>query len=395
MLELPSDAAKTAVDARYTRDLETCFFDVTGSRVRLQTSVHDTAPRADVAHTPTARFETSAITASPFVEHEANSLAFRAVERFASDARPFSLLFVHGGAGTGKTALGRHALRLLRQNGSVSRPVVLSGEALTEDVGRAARENKFDQLHDNWRDADVVIFDEVHRVRARKRVQREALTMLVRVLDHGGRALVLSRHPAHDIHVLDRRLQSYLDCGMTAELGAPSHEDREKVLAAVAASLSTNIDARIVPALAAHCAGTLTDAVKVLDRAAGKAAREGIALPYAAVERYLSRPDAGLASVDALLDVVSDMFDVPIARLRSSEKSRPVVAARHLCIYIAAHSLGLSSREVARHMRQQSPSVVAYARRRVNQRRADDPSFDRLVLDLQARIEGAQRDLDW
>lgn len=403
LLDLPNDATKAAVDGRYTADLESCFREVTGSPVRVRTRVHDEpAAEADTRpprpRTPAelrhAR-EVSAPTTSTFVRHDANGLATRAVENFADPSQPYSLLFVHGPAGSGKTALGRHALRLLRAQGLAQRPVVLSGEALTEDVGRAARRGAFGTLHDDWRGADLVILDEAHRLRGRKRTQREALTMLVNVLESGGRVLVLSRHPAREIHVLDRRLQSYLDGCMAVELHAPSRPDREAVLAAAAESLPLDVDGCVVPALATRCAGTLTDAIDVLNRAAARASRAGVPLALAAVERHLTHAEeGGPANFEALLRAVSERYDVSIERLRSSEKARDVAAARHLCIYIASRSLGFSAREVARHMRLQSPSVLAYARRRVEARRADDPAFDAFVRELQSSIEGAQRDLE-
>lgn len=403
LLDLPNDAAKAALDGRYARDLETCFREVTGSPVRVQTRVHDepaagdvvlgarVAPGQRVARPPR---DGAAMGTSSFVTHRANELAARAVAQFTDASRPYSLLFVHGPPGSGKTALGRHALRVLRERDLVKRPVVLSGEALCEDVGRAARRGALGHLQDDWTGADLVVLDEAHRLRARKRTQREALTMLVNVLESGGRVLALSRHPARDIHVLDPRLRSYLDGGMAVELHEPGHNEREAVLRAAVETLPIEVDERVAPALAARCPGTLSDAVDVLNRAAARPMRNGMRLSLDAVERHLARPSAGPANLDALLRAVSERFDVPIPRLRSSEKSRPIVAARHLCIYVASRSLGLSSREVARHMRLQSPSVVAYARRRVEERRKAEPAFDDVVRELQASIEGAQRDLD-
>ena len=72
-----------------------------------------------------------------------------------------------------------------------------------------------------------------------------------------------------------------------------------------------------------------------------------------------------------------------------------MAAARHLCVYLATRSLGLSSRQICRSLRLRSPSIVAYARRAVERKRRIDPSYEQLIQLLQSKLAGAQRDFTW
>jgi hypothetical protein len=64
-------------------------------------------------------------------------------------------------------------------------------------------------------------------------------------------------------------------------------------------------------------------------------------------------------------------------------------------VYLASRSLGLSSRHICRSLRLKSPSIVAYARRAVERRRLTDPSYEKLIHTLQAKLAGAQRDFEF
>src|SRR5262245_18476542 len=99
--------------------------------------------------------------------------------------------------------------------------------------------------------------------------------------------------------------------------------------------------------------------------------------------------------MEAIVGAIAASSGVARERICSAEKSRAVVAARHLCAYPATRSLGLSARQVSRSPRLASPALVAYGRRAVERRRESEPAFDEQVHALQARLQGAQCDFAW
>ncbi len=424
-LEVANPSAKAAIDARYRDDLEALFRELTGSPVRVQTQAVERINGAVTSagmgtstgagsgtstgtgtgtENGTARRLPDAVTdhgvapawAERCVRSTSNQLAFDAVQRFvlAHDGG-FNPLLVFGPAGTGKTELGRMALRKLTEAGEASHPLVVSGETLARDVYRAIRSKDMPALHRTWADCDLLLLDEAHRLRGQRRAQAELVTLMEHVRGRGGRILLLSRHAPQDIHGLDERLVSRWLSGMVVPVGEPDTADRNEVLAAVCATLDLPVDAGVAAAVAARCPGNLTDAVGLLGSLAAEAAARGGALDMERVRRRLDRALPGAAGMDALLDMACTATGVDVARIRSAEKAREVAAARHLVVYLATRSLGLSARQVCRHLGLRSPSVAAYARRQVERRRHNDEGFDRLVHSLQGRLEGAQRDLPW
>jgi chromosomal replication initiation ATPase DnaA len=281
------------------------------------------------------------------------------------------------------------------RSGDVTDPLVLSGEALARDVARAVRASEMPKLMAEWAQRDMVLLDEAHRLRGQRRAQAETVNLMHSVLQRGGRVLVLSRHPPQEIHGLDERLSSHLLAGMLVRLGEPDPSDRCAVLEAVGAGVAVPIEPGVAAALAQRCPGTLTDAVTLLGRLAAEAAASGGKLTLAETVARLARAQPGGAGMDALLNQVARAMGVPITRIRSSDKSREVARARHVVVYLATNSLGMSARQICRHLGLRSPSVAAYARRQVDRRRRLDSGFDQIVLGLQAHLDGAQRDLAW
>jgi|SRR6185436_6486743 len=404
-LEVGSPAAKAAIDARYRTDLEALFLQVTGSRVRVLTrlaadgTAETAVPVAPLPPAPRARDATdggSALRAATFVPTASNRLALRALDNFVfAPASGWNPLFVHGPAGCGKTELASEALRRLRATPSAADPLVLSGLSLSADVSRAARGGTLAELRAEWRLRDALVLDEAHRLRGRVRSQAEAATLIEEAVHAGRRVLVLSRHAPRALNATDPRLLSWYQAGMIVALAEPDSADREAILADAAAQLDVAVEPEAVAALARRCPGTLSDAVAVLQRAAQEAQARGEPLHLEALERRLAQPTPAERSLRAVVEAVGRQLGVGPERIGSAEKTRSVAAARHLCAYLATHSLGLPTRQVCRSLGSASPSLVAYARRAVEQRRSREPEFDRIVHALQARLQGAQRDFPW
>jgi len=399
-LDVPNPAAKAAIDARYRGDLEALFLQLTGSHVRVLTRLAEepvsVAPPPPPARTATGPAAEPPLRAAAFVPTASNRLALRALERFVlAPEAGWNPLFVHGPAGCGKTELASEALRRLRDGQTSLDPLVLSGPALSADVSRAARAGTLNGLRAGWLGRDVLVLDEAHRLRGRRRSQTEACALIEAAVHAGHRVLVLSRHAPRALALIDPRLLSWYQSGMIVALAEPDSADREAILSAAAAQIGVEVEPEAVAALARRCPGTLADAMALLQRAAQEAQERGEALGLAALDRRLAQPTPAERSLRAVVDVVGRQLGVSPERIGSPEKTRTVAAARHLCAYLATHSLGLPTRQVCRSLGSASPSLVAYARRAVEERRAREPEFDRLVHALQARLQGAQRDFPW
>ncbi|MHC5210095.1 MAG: DnaA ATPase domain-containing protein [Planctomycetota bacterium] len=420
-LDVATPAAKAAIDVRYRTDLESLFQQMTGSPVRLLTRLSEdgaagpdaalaspSAPGASLAvGTRVVRPPTGGAPgamqgvgtparADSFVPTAACTLALRAAEHFVlAPEAGWNPLFVYGTAGCGKTELARHVLARLEAGKQTREPLVLSGPALTRDVTRAARMGTLGTLQSGWATADLLVLDEAHRLRGQRRCQAEAGTLISAALSRGARVLILSRHAPRDILRLDDRLRSWFLGGMVVSMGEPDTADRGAVLAAVASALDVEVAEEVVQALAGRCPGTLADAVRTLERAARAARQAGKALDLDQLDPRLAAPTPAELGLAAIIEAVSRETGISAERIGSAEKTRAVAAARHLCAYLGTHSLGLPVRQVCRSLGHVSPSLAGYARRAVTRRRAEDPAFDELVHDLQARLQGAQRDFAW
>ncbi|MDG2148920.1 MAG: DnaA/Hda family protein [Planctomycetota bacterium] len=429
-LDVKDASKKEAIDSCYRKDIESIFHSITGSPVRLRTRVAEEVPvpvstggverDGDGTTTAGARGEDSvdvggrskkkprkragarprdpiALTGPlEFVQTEVNELAFGAMSKFVEEADTgFNSLFVHAPAGCGKTALARHAIRSMLSEDESCDPLVLSGESLGRDVARATRARTFGAIQRVWAAHDTIVLDEAHRLRGQRVAQTVAVSLIGPVLARGGRVLVLSRHAPGQIHGLGDRLRSHFESGLVVSMQQPDGNHRLAVLNSVAAGLPASVDEAAVSAVSERCPGTLTDAVGLLEDASAVARDERRSVCLEDVEAQLVRVGRGVGSITLLIEILCDETGICPNRLRSSEKSRDVAVMRHLCVYLASYSLGLSSRHICRSLRLKSPSIVAYARRAVERRRSTDSSFEQLIYTLQARLAGAQRDFEW
>ncbi|MFG0319269.1 MAG: helix-turn-helix domain-containing protein, partial [Planctomycetota bacterium JB042] len=105
----------------------------------------------------------------------------------------------------------------------------------------------------------------------------------------------------------------------------------------------------------------------------------------------LAGSGARAVDVDRLVEVVAREFGTTPADIASSRKQRHAVLGRHVVVYLATVVFDLRARRVVRHLGGLSPSTAAYARRKIELLRREDPIFDGRVKRLLEELDSGQK----
>jgi chromosomal replication initiator protein DnaA len=223
-----------------------------------------------------------------------NKLAVHAVDSVIEEpGAKYNPLFVHGGAGVGKThllnALGNE---LLAMSGGSLRVACVNARDFVDELIEALGERKIEQWRARYRVVDVLMLDDVQACVGKERTQEE-LFHLFNGLYSLGRQMVFSadRAPAA-MDGLDDRLRSRFAGGLVVEIQPPDDELRRKLFARGLAAAGIQYDAELVDYLASWSTAGAAELRAMVDRLVEGARAAGAPLDAALARRMLEGESA-------------------------------------------------------------------------------------------------------
>ncbi|MGV6819451.1 MAG: DnaA/Hda family protein [Parvularcula sp.] len=272
-----------------------------------------------------------------FCVNESNRVARHAVTRVL-DGTAAPITYIYGSTGRGKSHLiNAVALEWLRRNPG-GRLFYLHYDTLVADVSEAHLTNSFKELKEHLQDTDILILDDVHLLRGRKRTQEELRCLIGRLVQAGKTVLIAGSLPPPQLAEMGlySRLAEILVGGMVAEIKAPDYELRLRIANQQAEeffrSTGISVPQRQIDLVARRCDASVRELVGAMNRLGVEmeAMRGEISDDQVAEFLHaLTATRSPAPTPEAIFDYVTEVFGVTHAELRGPSRRRPFVLARH------------------------------------------------------------------
>ena len=140
-----------------------------------------------------------------FVVGACNQFAHAAAKSVATNpSRSYNPLFLYGGVGMGKTHL-MHAIgrELIDRHGAM-RIIYTSSERFMNEMISCIRTERMQQFHQRYREADVLLVDDIQLLGNKERTQEEFFHTFNELHDHQKQIVISSDSPPKDIPEIGR-----------------------------------------------------------------------------------------------------------------------------------------------------------------------------------------------
>ena len=404
VLGVPNTFTKDWIETRFLEPLVTSVTAAAGRPLEVAILADPSSP-ADAPSPPTAPEVVTIPDASDVAPEDVfhpnytfDSFVIGSSNRFAhaaalavaeAPAQAYNPLFIYGGAGLGKThllhAIGRYAQQW--HPNTVVRYV--STEQFMNDFILALQRRNIPAFHRRYRRADLLLIDDIQFLEGKERTQEEFFHTF-NALHPKSQIVITSDRPPKKIPTLEERLRTRFEWGLITDIQPPDLETRLAILQKKAETEQLVVGHDVMSFIASRIQTNIRELEGALIRVAAYASltRSSLSLDLAQQVLRTLLPEAREARVtsDLIVSVAADYYDVTADEICSSSRSRPLVNARQMAMYLCRELTDLSLPKIGERFGGRDHSTVLYAMHKVRQQMKERQSCYQQVEELTTRI---------
>ena len=305
-----------------------------------------------------------------FVIGSSNRFAHAAATAVAeAPAKSYNPLFIYGGAGLGKThllhAIG-HYVRNLYPRLTVR---YITTEQFTNEFINAIRDDRITSFQRTYRRADVLLVDDIQFLQQKERTQEEFFHTFNALHNAEKQIVISSDRPPKQIAQLEDRLRSRFEWGLMTDVQPPDLETRIAILRKKSESDTLSVEPEVLELIASRVQSNIRELEGALIRVSAFSSLQRAPADTAMAEAVLKDlfPDGRdrEVSVQLIMEEVADHFSLTVDDLCSPSRSRQLVTARQLAMYLTRELTELSLPRIGKAFGGRDHTTVMHATKKI------------------------------
>lgn len=392
----PNPLVANWIKTKYTHKIAHLFEIKTGIKptVSLDVKSRTQAPAAKVSAAPSPKEKPKHTLLNPshtfenFVVGGSNQFAYAAAKSVSEKSGEiYNPLFIYGGVGLGKTHLMQAIGNLLVQQG---KSVIYSSiEQFVNDFTRHLRNQTMDRFKDKYRQCDALLIDDVQFLSNKNQTQEEFFHTF-ETLRNEKKQIVLTadKHPKQ-IAGLEERLKSRFEWGLVADIQPPELETKIAIIKKKCEINRVDLSNDVINYIATIISNNAREIEGILSKlhAYAQLMHVDISIEFAKnVLREQLQEQRDNITIDLIMNTISKELNVKPSEIRSKNRSRTIVYARRIAIYLARELTPLSMPQLAKYFGMKDHTAVSHTMKKIQELLKNDEDFKVKIEELSNKI---------
>ena len=384
---------KSTIEARFIRHIKEALKDIFSADLEVKilnddqlSAYHGVAPDR-----PGALYESDAFTFETYVVGPSNKLAYAAAKAVAEKpAENYNPLFIYGDSGLGKTHLLYAIAHQVQKKNNNAKIVYIKGDEFTIELVNAIREGKNAEFREKYRQATLLLVDDIQFIAGKQQTQEEFFHTFNTLYESGRQIVLTSDRPPREMTQLEDRLRTRFEWGLMVDVAPPDFETRMAIIKTKAALLGVQLPDEIsgyiaenVTANVRQIEGTLNKILAYRDLLGDQVDEEAVSR---AVRDMLKKSNEYIPSAEVITEYICKYYNMDASVLYSQSRSRDVVNARNIAMYLIRRMTNLSLVDIGKKFGGRDHSTVLHSLDNVEQKMRSDPAFAEVVKEITTNI---------
>ena len=418
ILAVPNDFTKDLLETRLRPTIEQALQQAVGNDISMLITVDpehaqpvddiDTDEQADATYAEPDKSQQQKVedntrlnpkyTFDTFVIGSSNRFAHAAAIAVAEQiAKAYNPLFIYGESGLGKThllhAIGHYARNLYKG----ARVRYVSSEEFTNEFINSIRDDKAASFQKKYRDIDVLLVDDIQFLSGKVQTQEEFFHTFNTLHNANKQIVITSDMPPKQLQDFEDRMRSRFEWGLITDVQPPDLETRIAILRKKTLQERLTVPADVLEFIASKISTNIRELEGALIRVTAFANlnRQPVDLGLAEIVLKDLIPDPVGPEITAkqIMEQTAVYYGVTIDDLCGGSRSRVLVTARQIAMYLCRELTDLSLPKIGQQFGGRDHTTVMHADRKVRTLMAERRSLYNQVADLTQRIRTASRNL--
>nr|WP_239161488.1 chromosomal replication initiator protein DnaA [Acrocarpospora phusangensis] len=330
-------------------------------------------------------FDTFVIGASNRFAHAA------AVAVAEAPAKAYNPLFIYGDSGLGKThllhAIGHYAQSLY----DGARVRYVSSEEFTNDFINSIRDHKADGFRARYRAVDILLVDDIQFLEGKEQTQEEFFHTFNTLHNSSKQIVISSDRAPKQLVTLEDRLRNRFEWGLITDVQPPELETRIAILRKKAIQEGLAAPPDVLEYIASRIATNIRELEGALIRVTAFASLNrqsvDIQLTEIVLKDLISEDADTEITIALIMSTTAEYFGVSLEDLCGGSRSRALVTARQIAMYLARELTDLSLPKIGQQFGGRDHTTVMHAERKIRSLMAERRSMYNQVNELTTRIK--------
>jgi len=351
----------------------------------------DDIPEEKIAH-PTLNGK---YTFETFIVGNSNRLAAATAQAVA--AKPgtvYNPLFIYGGVGLGKThlvqAIGNEIIG--KSSKTKKKVIYVPCERFTNEFIQAISSGKMNEFKKNYRDADVLLVDDIQFLSGKEGTQEEFFHTFNALHQINRQIVITSDRVPKAIPQLEDRLSSRFGMGMVADIQAPNLEMRQAILTSKCEEKKYSLPDEVLDYIAQNIESNIRELEGAVNRIVSYCElnnlepSEDVAIKV--LEDIIVSRGKNL-TVEKILKVSSEFFNIEIKDLLSTRRNKELVWPRQIIMYLLRHEMNLSYPKIGRELNKKDHTTAIHGVEKIEKEVARNDDLRRELTLIKEKLSAA------
>ena len=323
-----------------------------------------------------------------FVVGDSNQFAFLSAKAVSEQlGKIYNPLFIYGPTGLGKTHLLQSVGNFCLNGGKMV--ICVTSEQFITDFTYNLNNHSKERFREKYRNCDVLLIDDVQFLGKTDKIQEEFFHTFNELHAKNGQIVMTSDRQPKLLKGFEDRLRTRFEWGIIADITPPELDTKIAIIKKKCEFDKIYLDKDVINYIATNMGDNIREIESAIINlnAYARLMRQEITLEFAKnILRDQIKEKRENINLENIVEIVSKELNVKPSDMKSKSRSKNIVEARRIVIYLAKNLTPNSMPQIAQFFNMKDHSAVSHSIKKINELIEMNEYFKVRVEELKNKI---------